>query len=84
MKTISDFQLDSGLTTSPGTDTAIIAKRFDTIRIRIAKIKRKHEKYQEYKRKKKLAIQKEEERRIRGHLMRQGSSKICQKLTKLR
>lgn len=60
LKTISEIQQACGLANSPGTQTSKIAKRFDNVRLSIAK-KRKNEKYQEYKRKKKMAIQREEE-----------------------
>lgn len=63
MRTVSDAQRVCGLSTSPGTNTAKIARSFDSIRLRTA-MKRKSEKFQEYRRKKKLAIMQEEERRL--------------------
>lgn len=65
LKTVTDIQQTSGFGTSPGTNTAKIAKFFDTSRLRIA-TKRKSAKYQDYKRKKRLAVMREEERRLEG------------------
>lgn len=62
LKTVSEIQKACGLTTSPGTNTAKIAKSFDTIRLRLAK-KRKESKFQDYQRKKKIATLQDEERR---------------------
>lgn len=58
-----DSQRACGLATSPGVNTTKTAKGFDTIRLRTAK-RRNSEKYQDNKRKKSIAMMREEERRV--------------------
>lgn len=75
MKTVSETQRECGLVVSPGLNTSTIAKRFDAVRLQTAK-KRKIMKYQEFKRKKRLAIQKEEERRIQREGVSYGAGEF--------
>lgn len=75
LKTVSETQRECGLVVSPGLNTSTIAKRFDAVRLQTAK-KRKIMKYQEFKRKKRLAIQKEEERRIQREGVSYGAGEF--------
>lgn len=60
LKTVADVQTASGL--SPGTNTARIARQLDKRRLNLAE-KRKSTKYEVFRKKKKLALLKEEEKR---------------------
>lgn len=60
LKTVADVQTASGL--SPGTNTARIAGQLDKRRLNLAE-KRKSTKYEVFRKKKKLALLKEEEKR---------------------
>lgn len=63
LKTVSEIHKSLGLHSSPGVNTVHIAKSFDKERLRLSR-KRKELKYQAYRKKKRIAIIQDEERRI--------------------
>lgn len=73
LKAVTELQKLSGI--SPGKFTVAVAKKIDDKRLSLAK-KRKESKYEEYRKKKRQAILKEEERNINKEGLTYGAGEF--------